>query len=71
MFGDLGRISFFLLVAMFLFLPVAGFLISAVGKKLKAKSQAAQKENGIFLSFLEETLSGLKVIKGFNAEKHK
>ena len=53
----------------FLFLPVAGFLISAVGKKLKAKSQAAQKENGIFLSFLEETLSGLKVIKGFNAEK--
>lgn len=52
----------------FIFLPITGFIISAVGKRLKAQSLAAQKENGVFLSFLEETLGGLKVIKGFNAE---
>ena len=52
----------------FIFLPIAGFLISAVGKRLKAQSLAAQQENGLFLSFLEETLGGLKVIKAFRAE---
>lgn len=52
----------------FIFLPIAGFLISAVGKRLKAQSMAAQKENGLFLSFIEETLSGLKIIKAFQAE---
>ena len=61
-------ISAQLTLFVFLFLPVAGFLISAVGKRLKAQSLAAQKETGTFLSFLEETLSGLKVIKAFNAE---
>jgi subfamily B ATP-binding cassette protein MsbA len=52
----------------FIFLPIAGFLISAVGKRLKAQSLEAQKENGLFLSFLEETLGGLKIIKAFRAE---
>ena len=52
----------------FIFLPIAGFLISAVGKRLKAQSLAAQQENGLFLSFLEETLGGLKIIKAFRAE---
>ena len=61
-------ISAQLTLFVFLFLPIAGFLISAVGKRLKAQSAEAQKETGTFLSFLEETLSGLKVIKGFNAE---
>ncbi len=62
-------ISAQLTLFVFLFLPIAGFLISAVGKRLKAQSAEAQKETGMFLSFLEETLSGLKVIKGFNAEE--
>ena len=53
----------------FIFLPIAGFLISIVGKKLKAQSLEAQKETGTFLSFLEETLGALKIIKGFNAEE--
>ena len=61
-------ISAKLTLFVFIFLPITGFIISAVGKRLKAQSLAAQKENGIFLSFLEETLGGLKVIKGFNAE---
>jgi len=53
----------------FIFLPIAGFLISIVGKRLKAQSLEAQQETGTFLSFLEETLGALKIIKGFNAEE--
>ena len=57
-----------LTIFVFLFLPVAGFLINVIGKNLKKTSDKVQKEQGIFLSLLEETLSGLRVIKGFNAE---
>ncbi len=52
----------------FILLPVSGFIISAISKKLKAQSMLAQQETGNFLSFIEETLTGLRVIKGFNAE---
>ena len=52
----------------FILLPVSGYLISSVSKKLKAKSLLAQQETGNFLSFIEETLGGLKIIKGFTAE---
>ncbi|MDP2061109.1 MAG: ABC transporter ATP-binding protein [Flavobacteriaceae bacterium] len=54
----------------FIFIPVSGFIISYIGKSLKRKSDKAQKEQGYFLSIIEETLSGLKVIKGFNAEPY-
>ncbi len=53
----------------FILLPVSGILISSVSKKLKAKSLLAQQETGNFLSFIEETLTGLKVIKSFTAEE--
>ncbi len=53
----------------FIFLPVSGFIISLIGKKLKSQSDQAQQENGHFLSLVEETLSSLKIIKGFNAEE--
>jgi subfamily B ATP-binding cassette protein MsbA len=58
-----------LTIFVFLFLPVAGFLINVIGKNLKKTSDKVQKEQGTFSSLLEETLSGLRVIKGFNAEK--
>ena len=61
-------ISVKLTIFVFLFIPVAGFIISRIGKSLKKKSDRVQKEQGVFLSTLEETLGGLKVIKGFNAE---
>ncbi|CAI8200127.1 MAG: Lipid A export ATP-binding/permease protein MsbA [Flavobacteriaceae bacterium] len=53
----------------FIFIPVSGFLISKIGKSLKSHSDKVQKEQGYFLSLLEETLGGLKIIKGFNAQK--
>jgi len=52
----------------FIFIPISGFLISIIGKSLKKKSTRVQNEQGYFLSILEETLGGLKIIKGFNAE---
>ncbi len=61
-------ISTKLTIFVFIFIPVSGFLISLIGKSLKRKSDKVQKEQGFFLSILEETLGGLKVIKGFNAE---
>ncbi|GAL78231.1 lipid A export ATP-binding/permease protein MsbA [Algibacter lectus] len=45
-----------------------GFIISRIGKSLKRKSDRVQKEQGVFLSTLEETLTGLRIIKGFSAE---
>ena len=62
-------ISADLTIFVFIFIPVSGFLISLIGKSLKRKSNKVQKEQGYFLSIVDETLSGLKVIKGFNAEK--
>ena len=65
-------IMFFMSVKLTLFvfilLPVSGFIISSISKKLKANSVKAQQETGTFLSFIEETLTGLRIIKGFNAE---
>jgi subfamily B ATP-binding cassette protein MsbA len=61
-------ISFKLTLFVFIFIPVSGFIISRIGKSLKSHSDKVQKEQGFFLSILEETLGGLKIIKGFNAE---
>ncbi len=61
-------ISVKLTMFVFLFIPISGFIISRIGKSLKSKSQRAQQESGVFISTLDETLTGLKVVKGFNAE---
>ncbi len=53
----------------FIFIPIAGFIISRIGKSLKKKSNLVQVEQGYFLSLVEETLANLKIIKGFSAEK--
>lgn len=66
--GGMLLISVELTVFVFIFIPVSGFIISLIGKSLKRKSDRVQKEQGYFLSILEETLGGLKIIKGFNAE---
>lgn len=62
------NISAKLTLFVFLFIPISGLIISKVGKSLKSKSIRAQQENGVFISILDETLTGLKVVKGYNAE---
>ena len=63
-------LSWKLTAFVFILLPIAGWIMGAVGKKLKAKSLAAQNMLGTILSTAEETIGGLKVVKAFNAETH-
>lgn len=63
-------ISWKLTLFVFIFIPVTGLLISKVGKSLKSQSTRAQQENGFLISIVEETLSGLKIVKGFAAENY-
>lgn len=62
-------ISVKLTLFVFVFIPTAGLIISLIAKRLRQQSADVQKEQGIFLSILEETLNGLKIIKGFNSEQ--
>jgi len=64
------KINVKLTIFVFVFIPVSGFIISKIGKSLKKKSGRAQLEQGTFLSIIEETLGGLKVIKSFTAERY-
>ena len=50
------------------FIPLSAIFISIVGKSLKRKSLKVQKEQGLFISLVDETLNGLKIVKIFNAE---
>ena len=54
----------------FIFIPVSGYIISLIGKQLKKQSSKAQQEQGTFLSTIEETIGGLKVVKGYNSENY-
>ena len=64
------KISMELTLFVFIFIPISGFIISKIGKTLKAKSTKAQQENGYLISIVEETLSGLKVVKSYNSESY-
>lgn len=61
-------ISWKLTIFVFIFIPISAFIISVIGKSLKSQSMRAQQEGGFMISIVEETLSGLKVVKGYNAE---
>jgi len=63
-------ISAKLTLFVFIFIPVSGYIISLIGKQLKKQSSKAQEEQGTFLSTIEETIGGLKVVKGYNAENY-
>jgi ABC-type multidrug transport system fused ATPase/permease subunit len=59
-------LSLFLLI----FLPVAGLVIGRIGRSLKKVSTRVQEKLGDILTTIEETLGGIRVVKGFNAEDH-
>ncbi|EJL66356.1 ABC transporter ATP-binding protein [Flavobacterium sp. CF136] len=63
-------ISAKLTLFVFIFIPVSGYIISLIGKQLKKQSTKAQQEQGTFLSTIEETIGGLKVVKGYNSENY-
>lgn len=52
----------------FILLPVSGLVIGRVGKSLRRTSSKLQIKMGELLSNVEETLTGLRILKAFNAE---
>ena len=61
-------LSWQLTVFVLILLPIAGLVMGRVGKRLKRKSLEAQNQWGVLMSYIEETLGGLRIIKAFNAE---
>ena len=65
----LFAISWELTLFVLIVLPIAGYIMGAVGKRLKRDSLEGQTQWGRLMSMVEETLSGLRIIKAFNAEQ--
>jgi len=61
-------ISIKLTVVVLIFIPISGFLISQIGKRLKKDSDLLQKQQGRFMFIMDETIEGQPVIKSFQAE---
>lgn len=61
-------ISWQLTIFVLLLMPVAVFLIGRLGRSLKRASKQGQEQNAEILSVIDETLLGLRVVKGFNAQ---
>lgn len=61
-------VSWQLTIFVLVLLPIAGYIMGKVGKRLKRVSLEGQIQWGVLLSTIEETLGGLRIIKAFNAE---
>ncbi|UCH13403.1 MAG: ABC transporter ATP-binding protein, partial [Bacteroidales bacterium] len=61
--------SWKLTIFVLILFPMSGFIIGRIGKSLKKRSLAGQNKMGELLSTIEETISGLRIIKAFTAEK--
>lgn len=61
-------ISWQLTLFVLLLMPVAVFFIGRIGRSLKKASSKGQEQNAEILSSVDETLLGLRVVKGFNAQ---
>ena len=61
-------VSWQLTLFVIILMPVAIFFIGRIGRSLKRASKQGQEQNAEILSAVDETLLGLRVIKGFNAQ---
>lgn len=66
--GMMIVISWQLTVFVLILLPVAGWIMGKIGKKIKRVSREGQEQWGTLMANIEETLGGLRIIKAFNAE---
>ncbi len=64
----LFAISVKLTLFVFVLLPLAGLIVGRIGRSLKKQTNKAQVKWGEIMSQMEETLTGLRIIKAFNAE---
>lgn len=53
-----------------LIFPVSGFVISRIVKRLKRQATSSQRSLGLMIGFLDEALTGIKIIKAFNATSY-
>ncbi|MFN0031946.1 MAG: ABC transporter transmembrane domain-containing protein, partial [Flavobacteriales bacterium] len=67
--GTLFIISWKLTLFALIFLPVSGFLISRIAKSLKNAAKRGKDSLGDMISTIEETLTGIRILKVFNADK--
>jgi subfamily B ATP-binding cassette protein MsbA len=67
--GTLVWISPELTLFVILILPVSGYVVGSIGKSLKKTSDDGQAQMGGIMAMMEETISGLRIIKAFTAEK--
>ncbi len=68
--GVMVGISWKLTVFAVVFLPVVAFVIGMIVRQLRRPARAAQEELGHMTSQLDESLSGVKIIKSYNAEEY-
>ena len=61
-------ISVKLTLFVFVLLPLAGLIVGRIGRSLKKQTNRAQVKWGEIMTQMEETLTGLRIIKAFNAE---
>lgn len=61
-------VSWQLTLFVFILLPIAGYIMGKIGKRLKRTSLEGQQQWGSLMATIEETLGGLRIIKAFNAE---
>lgn len=66
----LFNISAKLTIFSILVIPISGFLIARIVKRLKQQATQAQESYGTMISYLDEALSGIKVVKAFNATNY-
>src|SRR5690606_35097960 len=67
---SLLAMSFKLTLFALLIIPISGFVISKIVKRLKQQATEAQSVYGQMISYLDEALSGIKIIKAFNATNY-
>jgi subfamily B ATP-binding cassette protein MsbA len=67
--GVMIYMSWSLTLFVFVMLPITGLIIGRIGRSLKRVSTKGQNKLGEILSIIEEDLSGLRIIKSFNAEE--
>lgn len=68
--GVMISISPTLSLFIFIFLPLAGLVIGLVSRSLRKSSNISQQYLGEMLAVIDETLTGMRVVKAFNAERH-
>jgi len=65
LFSLSAKLTFFSLLV----IPVSAFVISRIVKKLKSQAKEGQESYGKMISYLDEALTGVKIVKAFNASR--